>query len=65
MLVQVKNYLYLKSDGQMVTNGDLFKGLEGVDCDSLFFILTQQPPMGHGLLIHAVSRSHTRTHHSR
>ena len=24
----------------------------------------QQPPMGHGLLIHEVSRSHTTTHHS-
>ena len=25
----------------------------------------QQPPVGHGLLIHEVSRSHTTTHHSR
>jgi len=27
--------------------------------------LAQQPPLGHGLLIHMVSRSHTMTHHSR
>ena len=30
----------------------------------LFFYLAQQPPVGHGPLIHEVSRSHT-THHSR
>ena len=27
-------------------------------------LLAQQPPGGHGLLIHDVSRSHTTTHHS-
>jgi len=27
--------------------------------------LAQQPPVGQGLLIHEVSRSHTTTHHSR
>ena len=31
----------------------------------LFFLLVQQPPVGHGLLIHEVYRSHTTTHHSR
>ena len=31
----------------------------------LFIILTQQPPVDHGLVIHEVSRSHTTTHHSR
>ena len=31
----------------------------------LFFFLARQPPMGQGLLIHEVSRSHTTTHHSR
>ena len=30
-----------------------------------FFYLAQQPPVGHGLLIHEVSRSHTTTHHNR
>jgi len=30
-----------------------------------FFYLAQQPPMGQGLLIHEVSRSHTTTQHSR
>jgi len=30
-----------------------------------FFYLAQQPPVGHGLLIYEVSRSHTTTHHSR
>jgi hypothetical protein len=30
-----------------------------------FFLLAQQPPVGHGLLIYEVSRSHTTTHHSR
>jgi len=32
---------------------------------SSFFLLAQQPPLGQGLLIHEVSRSHTTTHHSR
>jgi hypothetical protein len=27
--------------------------------------LAQQPPVGHSLLIHEFSRSHTTTHHSR
>jgi len=27
--------------------------------------VAQQPPVGQGLLIHEVSRSHTTTHHSR
>jgi len=31
----------------------------------LFFLSARQPPVGHGLLIHKVSRSHTTTHHSR
>jgi hypothetical protein len=30
-----------------------------------FFILVRQPPVGQGLLIHEVSRSHTTTHHIR
>ena len=32
-----------------------------------FFVLflARQPPVGHDLLIHEVSRSHTTTHHSR
>ena len=29
------------------------------------FVLVRQPPVGQGLLIHEVSRSHTTTHHSR
>ena len=29
------------------------------------FSLARQPPVGQGLLIHEVSRSHTTTHHSR
>ena len=32
---------------------------------STFFLLLQQPPVGLGLLIHEVSKSHTTTHHSR
>ena len=28
------------------------------------FVLAQQPPVGQGLLIHEVSRSHTTTQHS-
>jgi hypothetical protein len=33
---------------------------------ALFFLfLARQPPVGHSLLIHEVSRSHTTTHHSR
>jgi hypothetical protein len=30
-----------------------------------FFFLTEQPPVGQGLLIHDVSRSHTTTHNRR
>ena len=33
--------------------------------EGFFFVLVQQPPIGHGLLIHEVSRSHTTTHHIR
>jgi len=29
----------------------------------LFLFVARQPPMGQGLLIHEVSRSHTTTHH--
>ena len=29
-----------------------------------FFYLAQQPPVGQGLLIHEISRSHTTTHHN-
>ena len=32
---------------------------------SQFLFLAQQPPVGQGLLIHEISRSHTTTHHSR
>jgi len=31
----------------------------------LFWFFAQQPPVGQGLLIHEVSRSHATTHHSR
>ena len=31
----------------------------------IIFFLARQPPVGQGLLIHKVSRSHTTTHHSR
>ena len=31
----------------------------------ILFILTQQPRVGQGLLIHEVSRSHTTTHYRR
>ena len=31
----------------------------------LFIYLTQHPPVGQGVLIHEVSRSHSTTHHSR
>ena len=35
-------------------------------CSPFFcFFSALQPPVGHGLLIHEVSRSHTTTHHSR
>ena len=30
-----------------------------------YFYLARQPPVGHGLLLYEVSRSHTTTHHSR
>jgi len=32
---------------------------------SWFFYLARQPPVGHGLLIHEVYRSHSTTHHNR
>jgi hypothetical protein len=31
---------------------------------NIFFLMTQQPSVGQGFLIHEVSRSHTKTHHS-
>ena len=34
-------------------------------CAYLFLLLAQQPPVGQGLLIHEVSRSHTTTHDTR
>jgi len=34
-------------------------------CHVCLFVLARQPPVGHGLLIYEVSRSHTTTHHSR
>jgi hypothetical protein len=34
-------------------------------CCLQFFVLARQPPVGHSLLIHEVSRSHTTTHNSR
>ena len=39
----------------------------GVEVDVVFFIWRNSPPppLGQGLLIHEVSRSHTTTHHSR
>jgi hypothetical protein len=30
-----------------------------------FFVLVRQPPVGQGLLIHEVCKSHAATHHSR
>ena len=33
--------------------------------DIIFFIWHNSPPMGHGLLVHEVYRSHKTTHHSR
>jgi len=35
------------------------------DRRDFLFPLAQQPPVGQGLLIHQVSRSHTTTRHSR
>ena len=35
------------------------------DNEVFCLFLARQPPVGHGLLIHEVSRSHTTTHHSR
>jgi len=38
---------------------------EGAILIPVFFIWHDNPPVGHGLLIHEVSRSHATTHHSR
>ena len=35
------------------------------ECCLLFVYLAQQPPLGHGLLVHEVPRSHTTTHDTR
>jgi hypothetical protein len=40
-----------------------FHSKRKINVESLF--LARQPPVGQGLLIHEVSRSHTTTHHSR
>jgi len=52
------------------------KGKQGRQCrfkvtlrrflaNNVCLFLARQPPMGQGLLIHEVSRSHTASHHSR
>jgi hypothetical protein len=38
---------------------------KGLSPSFSFFFFSQQPPVGHGLLIHEVSRLHTTTQHSR
>jgi len=39
--------------------------LKPTQISDIQFFWARQPPMGHGLLIHEVSRSHSTTHHSR
>jgi len=45
---------------------DKFQSLyhQFTSCEDVFFIWPNSPPVGEGLLIHEVSRSHTTTHHS-
>ena len=44
---------------------DLCMVVMGRDLYIVCLFLALQPPVGHGLLIHEISRSHTTTHHSR
>ena len=44
-----------------------WRKLHNEELNDLYFIFlsARQPPVGQGLLIHEVARSHTTTHHSR
>ena len=51
---------------QGITKDDIYRILLWyVNSLSGTMFLVRQPPVGHGLLIHEVSGSHTTTHHSR
>jgi len=57
---------------QFYTHSEIFqyvstilKELLSINDFITIFFLARQPPVGQGLLIHVVSRSHTATYHSR
>jgi hypothetical protein len=48
-----------------VTQRHISKDLIFIHREINYLVLAQQPPVGQGLLIHEVSRSHTVMHHDR
>ena len=64
--VQTIGITYIYSDIRSPTNGHcaLEKNNTGNVCLFVCLFSARQPPVGQGLLIHEVSRSHTMTHHS-
>ena len=65
-LLNLQNWDTLKSSAVDI----LWEGPTAADCHTEWLqfaclFLTRQPPVGHGLLIHEVSRSHTTTQHIR
>jgi hypothetical protein len=54
----------LTSRAEVTERTELYLYLPSVTSQHVFY-LAQQPPMGQGLLIHEVSRSHSTTRHSR
>ena len=60
----IKNLLYLTVIDVTVLIDDSIKGWMPLQFPPIFFF-GAQPPVGNGLLVHEVSRSHTTTHYSR
>ena len=60
----IKNLLYLTVIDVTVLINDSIKGWMPLQFPPIFFF-GAQPPVGNGLLVHEVSRSHTTTHYSR
>jgi hypothetical protein len=72
MMLMNINIIMMMVAGAAAVSVSVHGGVEDVQiCVSidvymnLFFYLARQSPVGHGLLMHEVSRSHTATHHSR
>jgi len=57
--------LHLPNNSEVVEVTNSFSHLTSHTPHYPYYLLLDSPPVGQGLLIHEVSRSHTTTHHSR